>query len=131
MRYTIVDTTKMIHRDVPMEECNTDAAEGKRKVDVGELNALLTSGYTYCLHCFDFLRPESSGVLHPFVYKAPTVEHIHAIAIVRTECAALYQTLLELIPQCAERTLAIRHLEECSMWANKAIVFDGENYIAR
>jgi hypothetical protein len=33
------------------------------------------------------------------------------------------------VPQSAERTLAIRKLEEASMWANKAVVFDGERYL--
>ncbi len=66
--------------------------------------------------------------LHPFDYHAPTPEHVAAIQKVRTAAKVLYETLLKDVPGCAERTLAVRKLEECSMWANKAIVFDGTKY---
>jgi hypothetical protein len=68
---------------------------------------------------------------HPFEYQAPTPEQVAAITSVRESCKALYVTLKADVPSCAERTLAIRALEECSMWANKAIVFDGEPYLPR
>lgn len=67
---------------------------------------------------------------NPFVYQAPTPEHIKAIAAVRAQLETTYECILTMVPPCAERTLAIRKLEEASMWANKAIVFDGERYLA-
>jgi hypothetical protein len=66
---------------------------------------------------------------HPFEYQAPTDEQIMNITNVRTACTIVFKTILDSVPPCAERTLAIRKLEEASMWANKAIVFDGERYI--
>jgi len=39
-----------------------------------------------------------------------------------------YLSFLEACPRCAERTLAIRKLQEARMWANAAIVFDGRTY---
>ncbi len=65
----------------------------------------------------------------PFEYQAPTPEHVANITLVRQGCATLAAIIAEAVPQCAERTLALRKLEECSMWANKAIVFDGERYL--
>ena len=41
---------------------------------------------------------------------------------------AMYDVLLEQCPRSAERTLAIRKLQEARMWANAAIVFDGRTY---
>lgn len=64
-----------------------------------------------------------------FEYQAPTPEHIQAIQAVRDACAGLEAVINNNVPSCAERTLAIRALEQCSMWSNKAIVFDGERYI--
>jgi hypothetical protein len=39
-----------------------------------------------------------------------------------------YRCILEKCPRSAERTLAIRKLQEARMWANAAIVFDGRTY---
>lgn len=70
--------------------------------------------------------PQTVG---PFKYKQPTEEQTKNIIYFREACDELYDKLRRYIPQCAEQTLAIRKLEECSMWANKAIVFDGERYL--
>ena len=40
----------------------------------------------------------------------------------------MYNFILEQCPRSAERTLAIRKLQEARMWANAAIVFDGRTY---
>ena len=59
---------------------------------------------------------------HPFEYQKPTEEQVAQIQEVRESCKALYETLKKL-PDCREKSLAITKLEECSMWANKGIVF--------
>lgn len=59
----------------------------------------------------------------PFEYHKPTDEQTLSIMTVRQACRDLYQVLLAEVPPSAERTLAIRKLEECSMWSNKGIVF--------
>jgi Xaa-Pro aminopeptidase len=66
---------------------------------------------------------------HPFEYQAPTPAHVEAITVVREATKAAYDAIVANVPACAERTLAMRSLEEASMWANKAIVFDGERYL--
>ncbi len=48
---------------------------------------------------------------------------------VRLTVEATYAALVDLVPACAERTLAMRALEEAAMWANKAIAFGGERYL--
>ena len=60
---------------------------------------------------------------HPFEYVAPTEESVLKIRKVRDAMKELHDLLLATIPTGAERTLAVRKLEESSMWANKAIVF--------
>lgn len=64
-----------------------------------------------------------------FVYHAPTPEHIEAIQRVREAIGHAFNSIKANVPACAEQTLAIRKLEEASMWANKAIVFDGRRYL--
>lgn len=61
---------------------------------------------------------------HPFEYQRPTAESIEYIGAVRDILKEAHDTILTYVPECAERTLAVRKLEECSMWANKAIVFN-------
>jgi hypothetical protein len=41
---------------------------------------------------------------------------------------ACYEAILNDCPASAERTLAIRKLQEARMWANAAIAFDGRRY---
>lgn len=40
----------------------------------------------------------------------------------------MYERILGDCPRSAERTLAIRKLQEARMWANAAIAFDGRTY---
>lgn len=67
--------------------------------------------------------------VNPFEYRAPEPGQVEAIQKVREALKAAYDVVQSQVPQSAERTLAIRKLEEASMWANKAIVFDGERYL--
>lgn len=65
----------------------------------------------------------------PFDYQPPTPHHTAVIQDVRAATKELYEHVLQAIPPSVERNIAIRKLEEFSMWANKAIVFDGERYL--
>jgi hypothetical protein len=47
---------------------------------------------------------------------------------VNAQAYLMYQQILQCCPRSAERTLAIRKLQEARMWANAAIVFDGRTY---
>jgi hypothetical protein len=62
---------------------------------------------------------------NPFEYHAPDDDQVERIRRVRTALGIAYETLLKDVPPGAERTLAVRKLEEASMWANKAVVFPG------
>ena len=66
-----------------------------------------------------------------FDYHTPTDEMVARITNVREACKETFEALMDNVPSSAERTLAIRKLEEVSMWANKAIVFEGRVYIPR
>lgn len=66
---------------------------------------------------------------HPFEYQAPTPADVEAISAVREAFKVAYDTVVAKVPMCEERVLAMRALEQSSMWANKAIVFDGEPYL--
>lgn len=61
---------------------------------------------------------------HPFEYQRPTEKQVDRITLVREACKDLYDLLLDTLPNCRERSLAITKLEEVSMWANKGIVFN-------
>lgn len=70
----------------------------------------------------------------PFVhnaleYHAPTPEQVEKISAVREALSAALLVIQNVVPGCAEQTLAIRKVEEAGMWANKAIVFDGQRYL--
>lgn len=67
--------------------------------------------------------PTRSGGKDPFEYQAPTAEMTEQIKLVRAALKDAHGILLRIVPSSRERSLAITKLEECSMWANKAIVF--------
>lgn len=69
----------------------------------------------------DPIRP---GGKNPFVYQKPTEEQVRRIERVRLMCDHLHEVLLQAVLPSRERSLAITKLEEVSMWANKAIVFE-------
>lgn len=74
------------------------------------------------------MEPEDQH--HPaLVYHAPTPEQLEKINAVRTALSAAIVALQTVVPGCAEQTLAIRAVEQASMWANKAVVFNGERYL--
>lgn len=67
---------------------------------------------------------------HPaLVYHAPTPEQVEKINDVRAALSAAIYAIQQIVPGCAEQTLSIRAVEQASMWANKAIVFDGQRYL--
>lgn len=72
---------------------------------------------------------EPEEIHEAFVYHQPTDEHIEKIQAVREALGHAFDAIRANVPGCAEQTLAIRKLEEASMWANKAIVFDGRRYL--
>ena len=53
---------------------------------------------------------------------------VAAFKAVNEAAYQFYQRILATCPRSAERTLAIRKLQEARMWANAAIVFDGRTY---
>lgn len=72
---------------------------------------------------------DAPEVHEAFQYHAPTDDQIKAIQYVREALGHAFDSIKAHVPSCAEQTLAIRKLEEASMWANKAIVFDGRRYL--
>jgi hypothetical protein len=61
---------------------------------------------------------------HPFDYHRPSADQVERITAIREACKACYDVIQENAPASADRTLAVRALEQCSMWANKAIVLE-------
>jgi hypothetical protein len=59
---------------------------------------------------------------HPFEYHRPTVLQVERMERIRKACRALYEELL-CLESSRQRALAMTKLEECGLWANKAIVF--------
>lgn len=58
---------------------------------------------------------------NPFDHHEPTSEQSGRMQIVTSRCKSVYEQLLLLKPS-EERTMAIRKLQECRMWANIAIL---------
>jgi hypothetical protein len=61
--------------------------------------------------------------MNPFDYVKPNEAMVNSITRVREMCKVLHALLVTAMPPSRERSLAITKLEECSMWANKGIVF--------
>jgi hypothetical protein len=63
----------------------------------------------------------------PFKYVEPTAEMQPAFKAVADGSMFLYAAILAHVPDGPDRTLAIRKLQECRMWANCAISFGGDS----
>ena len=61
---------------------------------------------------------------NPFEYQQPTPEQVEQIEAIRSILKNTHATILETLPPSRERSLALTKLEEVSMWANKAVVFN-------
>lgn len=73
------------------------------------------------------MEPEGQ---HPaLIYHQPTPEQVEKINAVRDALSSAIYAIQQIVPGCAEQTLAIRSVETASFWANKAIVFDGQRYL--
>lgn len=58
---------------------------------------------------------------HWFTYHRPTEEQIPKYEELRERARSFAQLINELVPECADKTAAIRKLRECVMTANAAI----------
>lgn len=66
---------------------------------------------------------------NPFLYIDSHGETVVRHKNIEGVLTAAYDVFLDNCPPSAERTLAIRKLQEARMWANAAIVFDGRKYV--
>jgi hypothetical protein len=58
-------------------------------------------------------------------YHPATAEQAIKYIAVRDAAVAMGKVILEHVPQCADRTVALRKLRECRMDANAAIALNG------
>ena len=58
-----------------------------------------------------------------FTYHAPSSGQIEKYPILRHQAKKLAYNIMALVPASPERTLAIRKLQECIMWANAGISY--------
>jgi len=64
-----------------------------------------------------------------FTYQQPTPEMQEHFSAVSKACEAAARVIVEHVPSCADRTLAIQHLVDARMRANAAIALDGQRLI--
>lgn len=55
-------------------------------------------------------------------YQQPTADQVAAMQATLPPFMAIYDAVLANVPNGADRTLALRHLQEARMWANRAIL---------
>ena len=70
------------------------------------------------------MNVDATTIDHLFTYHAPDTEQIARYAALRDHARHFAHLLVELCPPSAERTLAVRRLQETVMWANAAIALN-------
>lgn len=68
---------------------------------------------------------DTSNVEDVMTYHAPTPDQLPKYAAVKEAITACAKVILEVVPQCADRTVALRKLREARMDANAAIALNG------
>jgi hypothetical protein len=64
-----------------------------------------------------------------FTYQAPSASDRPKFEAVAKACEAAARVIVENVPSCADRTLAIQHLVDARARANAAIALDGQRLI--
>lgn len=60
-----------------------------------------------------------------FTFQSPSPFSLEAMTQVRESSIALAKTILRQVPDCADRSTALRKLREARMWANSALALGG------
>lgn len=63
-----------------------------------------------------------------FTYHAPKDGQSEVYQTLREQCLLLALHINDVVPDSREKAVAIHHLEDVSMWANKAIAIHGLNH---
>jgi len=71
-------------------------------------------------------RPDWTHPDRMFSYHKPSEANVEKIRDLRSQHKVLAFAILGAVPECPERTLALRALHQCSMHANYALVADDE-----
>jgi len=72
-----------------------------------------------------------SVIDNQFTYHAPTEEQQKALFQIREAAKGLAHTIDQIVPDCADKSAALRKLREAVMTANAAIVIPSENNLGR
>lgn len=64
---------------------------------------------------------DDADILNRFTYHRPDADKVIKHESVRGYCLELANRINDLVPDSREKSLAITHIEEVSMWANAAI----------
>jgi hypothetical protein len=67
---------------------------------------------------------ERAALEKEFTYHAPTPEEVERMTAIRIAAKVLAETILDNVPDCADRSAAMRKIREVSMTANAAIVLN-------
>lgn len=70
-------------------------------------------------------RVTKENVEDVFTYQAPDASQVDKFARVRTALVAAAKVILDEVPDCADKTTALRKLREARMDANAAIALKG------
>lgn len=60
-----------------------------------------------------------------FTYHGPSGMTLEAMNMVRESSIAMAKAILRVVPDCADRSTALRKLREARMWANSALALGG------
>ena len=63
----------------------------------------------------------------PFQYRSPTDDQVEVMHAIATKLSDLYAYIQVAVPSSAERTLAIRKLQEARMWLNAGLVLHSDS----
>lgn len=66
-----------------------------------------------------------SNVIDVFTYHSPSPEMVEKMEMLRAKQIELATMILDVVPECADRSNAIRDLRNCRMGCNSAIVLNG------
>lgn len=106
-------------------QCNKEISDEEYVVNWTSCSDCFSWHFQQYLDGVEMGRLTEENVEKVFTYNVPNAIQVDAMNELREKQIELARLILKLVPECADRTAALRNLRECRMNSNAAIVLDG------
>jgi hypothetical protein len=105
--------------------CNKEISDDEFVNNWGECADCFKLGWYAYLERTEQMPVTKQNVVEVFTYHSPSPEMQEKMELLRVKQIELAQLILDVVPDCADKSVALRNLRECKVNCNAAIVLNG------